>query len=80
MLTEISQSDQISTMHLVIPGMMVIQLGEDPELKAPSWHRDLDNGFEQEVRSKTISSAAPEESGTPQIERPGGLLFEGSLK
>jgi len=68
-------------MHLVIPGLMVIQLeedsrpGESPELKVPLHHQPIDKTVGQEVDSKVISSAAPEKSGCPPGQTAGGVAF-----
>jgi hypothetical protein len=62
-------------MHLVIPGMLVIQLEEGPELKVPSCHSPIDKTMDQVVRSETISSAAPEKSGDPPDRKAGGVAF-----
>lgn len=64
-------------MHLVIPGMMVIQLEEEEgsELKIPWRLEDLDKDDRQEVESRLISSAAPEKSGRPPGRKVGGVAF-----
>lgn len=81
MLTEIRPGDQMINMHIVIPGVLIIQLGEDTELKVP-WRQDLDMGWDdldrdgdQAVDSKVISSAAPEKSGCPPGRKVGGVAF-----
>lgn len=78
MLTEIRSSGQMDGMpYLVIPGTLVVQLGNDLQFQIPT-HHELDKQDQQPVDLTGYPlRAAPErvDSAPPVPPGPGGVVF-----